>query len=203
MRGRNGEKPGPAGKRLGQAGGDEMHAVRQAQLGAQPRALRAVGAQRMRLIHQDGAAMLLDHLDDLGQRAQRARGAVHRIDHHDARARGGQSCAPGAPGHCGETDRLARAQHARPPTRRYGPGCQDRQGSAHRQSPAAARHWPNSPTGRQNRLPCRPRPPGRPPACGTDGHRAKRRPTGSRSSLLCCRLAIWARTMSGWPEMPR
>jgi hypothetical protein len=43
--GRRGEKAGAARKRLGQAGGDEVHPVGQAQLGAQPRAGRAMRAQ--------------------------------------------------------------------------------------------------------------------------------------------------------------
>jgi hypothetical protein len=66
---RRGEKAGAAGEGLGQAGGDEVHPVGQAQLGAQARALRPVRAQRMRLVDQDHAAVLLGHFHDLRQRA--------------------------------------------------------------------------------------------------------------------------------------
>ena len=84
--GRDVEETGPAGEGLGQAGGDEVHPVADAQRPAQAGAARAVGAQRVRLVHQDHAAGGFRGGDDLHQRRHRAGGAVDRVHDHQARA---------------------------------------------------------------------------------------------------------------------
>ena len=83
--GRARDDPGPTGEGLGKAGGAKVHAILESQLIDEPRTVRTMRPQRVRLVDDERTAVPVGDIKQVKQRGHAARGGIDRVHHHEAR----------------------------------------------------------------------------------------------------------------------